>query len=295
MSSYALQMHSVRDRSEPLTGLLREAAVAGFDGVEFAHRFQQADPRQIRAALDGTGLTPVAVHVDLETILDERDDLLERCDTIGCERLVIPHLPIERFRTREHLRALQNELALLADELGDTSLLIHTTRELLLPFLPGYSIGPIMGRDGLPRGIYNHVAWGASKARRRTQTALREHTPLGILAAEVPHIGFEIDAKSVRTAGFDLAAVLDTFGHRTPLVHLSDVRRSRWMPPDYRPVMPGDGVVELKSFEAMTKHIEWVVAEHDEPDDPDTVIERLADHLGLERREPSLATIAHPR
>lgn len=288
MSAYALQLYTVRDRPEPLAGLLREAAAAGFDGVEFADRFQRADPHQIRAALDGTGLTPVAVHADLDTILDDRDALLARCETIGCERLVIPHLPIERFRTRGHVRALEEELASLAADLGDTTLLIHTTRELLLPFLPGHAIAPIMRREGLPRGIYNHLAWAAARPRRRTQTALYERTPLGMLEAGVPELAFEIDAKSVRTAGFDLAAVLDTFGDRTPLVHLSDVRRSRILPPDYRPVMPGEGIVDLEAFDASTEDVEWIVIEHDDPAVPGTVLEQLADRLGLERRGPPL-------
>ena len=86
-----MQLYSVRDLPESLPDVLRRVHRAGFEGVEFADRFQEADPDALAAALEETGLDTVGVHADLETIeesLAGHNDLLRRCLTVGADRLI---------------------------------------------------------------------------------------------------------------------------------------------------------------------------------------------------------------
>ena len=283
MPRLAIQLYTLRGRPEPIPGLIREIASHGFEGVEFDDRLLQEDPGQVRATLDGTGLTPIGVHLDLPTIKQRRATIIEQCTAIGCPRVVIPHLPIERFRTRQRADTLAAELRSVAGDLADEEIRlgIHTSRELLLPMYARSAIRPIMASEGLPRGVYNHIAWMGGLGIARDQSCLLTHTPLGQLLEETDAIEFEIDAKSAATAGFPFGGVLETCGNRATLVHLSDVARSRWIPPDYAPVMPGSGVIDVDTVLAASKNVEWVVVEHDDPEDPSIVLEDLSGMLDL--------------
>lgn len=284
MPAYGIQLYTLRDRPEPLPGLIREAAACGFEGVEFADRLFSTDVRQVRAALDGTGIQSVGLHADVSTI-QERGDIVQRCAAVGCPRVVIPHLSIEQFRTRQAVDHLADTLRAMGNELArdDLTLCVHTTREMLLPIYSRSAIDPIMNRAGLPKGVYNHVSWLGGVGIPRSRQTLEQYTPLGHLLAATNEIEFEIDAKSVATAGFPIETVLGSCGDRSPLVHLSDVRRMRRFPPDYAPVSPGDGIVRPDEVidAAQAHECEWVIVEHDEPSDPDVILDELSDLLEL--------------
>lgn len=280
MSRRALQLHTVRSREVPYADLLEEVARAGFEGIEFADRFHEEDPEEVRRVLRSESLEPVAAHVDLQTLRQNREPLIDRFATVGCDRVIIPHLPIERFRTPSQRTELQNELHELGAALARSKmeLLVHTTRELLLPFLHGRTSNLAMRPSGLPRGAYNHMAWALATGRRRTQRSIRQRTPLGRLVTENELLSFEVDVKSVATAGYDLTTVLDVLADRAPLVHLSDVRRSRRLPPAYEAVSPGHGRIDPQHvIEAVEERpIEWLIGEHDHPEDPSQALEELA-------------------
>ncbi len=276
----AIQMYTVRERSTPLVGLLREAASAGFDGVEFATRFHEAQPRQVRATLEGTGLAAFAAHVDFGELVADDDDLFARYREAGCRRLIIPHLGIDHFRTGPRLDELIADLSALEDRLAgeEMTLAIHTTRELLLPFLGTPAVGSLLRVDNLPVGVYNHAAWLASLAISRTPADFWHRTPLGHIAEGTDRLKFELDAKSVATAGFGFNELLVALADRTCAVHVSDVCRSRRLPPQYRPVFPGDGLVDPHAIvtAAQAHGIDWLVAEHDNPPDPEGALRALS-------------------
>ncbi len=279
MPRTAIQLYTLRDCTTPLSGLLREVAAAGFDGVEFATPFHEFPRREVRSTLTDTVLVFVGAHVYFDTLCAADTESIAQYREAGCRRVIIPHLGIEYLRTSERLADLVSSLSSLEDRLARAGLElgIHTTRELLLPFL-GTSAAAPLRIDGLPTGAYHHGAWLATLGSNRTERMLRDRSPLGRIAAGTDRLTFELDAKSIATAGYTFDSVISTLGDRVSLVHVSDVCRSRRIPPDYRPVYPGDGLIDLGALlEATRRHgVEWIVVEHDCPAEPEKALEILA-------------------
>lgn len=81
-------------------------------------------------------------------------------------------------------------------------------------------------------------------------------------------VGFELDAGWARAAGRDPVDLLARLDGRAPVVHLKDVTA------DGEPTALGDGVLALDAVvdAAREAGTEWLVFEHDEPDDPNAAI-----------------------
>ncbi|MDS0220786.1 sugar phosphate isomerase/epimerase [Haloarcula sp. S1AR25-5A] len=77
-------------------------------------------------------------------------------------------------------------------------------------------------------------------------------------------IGFEFDAGWAHAAGQDPVALLGRLDGRVPVVHLKD------MTEDGEPTALGEGVVPLQAVvdAAREAGTEWLVFEHDNPEDP---------------------------
>jgi len=88
-------------------------------------------------------------------------------------------------------------------------------------------------------------------------------------------IGFEFDAGWAHAAGQDPVALLQRLDGRVPVVHLKD------MTADGEPTALGDGVVPLQAVvdAAREAGTEWLVFEHDNPDDPLDAIEAGIDGM----------------
>jgi len=88
-------------------------------------------------------------------------------------------------------------------------------------------------------------------------------------------VGFELDAGWAHAAGRDPVDLLDRLDGRVPVVHLKDVTA------DGEPTALGDGVLALGAVvdAAREAGTEWLVFEHDEPDDPEVAIANGMDGL----------------
>ncbi len=282
MTSVGLQLYTVRDVPEALPDLLERVATAGFEGVEFASRVHDESPASTRRALERTGLHPIGMHVDLAMLRTNRIEVLSLAEQLDVDRIIIPHLSIETFRTIDRLEAVGRTLVDLAWDLADRdmTLMVHTTRELLLPYFDVPGLSTVLATDGMPKGAYIHLAWMGSTLVPRNHVTLRERSPLGRLSTQTSAVPleFEFDVKSAVSSGFDVGTVLDVLGGRAPMVHLSDVVRSRRLPPAYRAVDPGDGLVDVNEVidEVTRRRIDWLIVEHDDPADPLATLERVA-------------------
>lgn len=283
MTRSAIQLYTLRRSTDSLAEIIRTVADAGFEGVEFANRITTASVPDVREAIETTGIEPVAAHVDLARLDRDLEALVDRFDRIGCTTFMVPHVGSDRFHTTDEADLLAAALCETADRLDARGcrLGIHTTREL---FLPMYGRDPrtaLLRIDGLPRGGYNHLGWAASIGRRRDARALWDCTPVGHLleATADADVDLELDVKGVVTAGFPVDVVLEAFADRTVAVHVSDVRRSRRFPPDYSPVTPGHGVIDVRHvIETISHHeIDWCVFEHDDPPDPAVALAELTE------------------
>jgi sugar phosphate isomerase/epimerase len=88
-------------------------------------------------------------------------------------------------------------------------------------------------------------------------------------------IGFEFDVGWAHAAGQDPVALLQGLDGRVPVVHLKD------MTADGEPTALGDGVVPLQAAvdAAREAGTEWLVFEHDSPEDPTDAVQAGIDAM----------------
>ena len=117
---------------------------------------------------------------------------------------------------------------------------------------------------GIDLGYHNHD---------HEFTALDGESAYDVLADETD-IDLELDVGWATAAGHDPVALLGHLRDRVPLVHLKDVSGDT-------PVELGDGDVDSEACVRAAREAgtEWVVYEHDEPDDPEASLEHGAERL----------------
>ncbi|MDS0300417.1 sugar phosphate isomerase/epimerase [Halogeometricum sp. S1BR25-6] len=291
----AIQLYSVRDASGSLPEVIRRVAEAGFEGVEFADRFLEADVEAVAEALSETGVVPVAAHVDLSTVeaaLDGNGDLFERLDDVGCDRVVVPHVPARHFRTRWAVRSFSYRIADVAHELDarDVDLGYHTIRHDLHPMVPR-AIGTLFEKTPLPHAVADLGTRGLARLRGADPRFDASEIPSdsgywNLIARTTPDdLFFEVDVGEVAAAGFDPAAAIELASGRVPLVHVRDVAPTGRFG-SFESADPGRGVVDFASVARAAREsgTEWLVYEHDDPTDAYEAMrdgaELLADLLG---------------
>lgn len=291
----AIQLYSVRSLPESLPEIIRRVGAAGYDGVEFAHRFHDAEPRSVADALDDAGIEPVAVHADLSAIeaaIDGDAALLDRCRTVGCDRLIVPHLPSRQLRTRRSVRALSHRFSDVADGLAeyDIRLGFHNDRRTLRPLLPD-TAGMVIDETPLPARLGEYGQRALHRLEPTEPDSIPSDTPLwNLIARTAPEdLRFELEVAEVRAAGYDPAAVFPLCADRTEMIHLRDVA------PDgrlrgYKHVPHGDGIVDMERVldAATDAGVDWVVYENELDSDPASKID---DGIALLDR----LTVAQPR
>lgn len=278
-ASTAFQLYGVRSDPDPLPDLVRRVAAGGYDGVEFAQRFQEEPPDAIAAALDETGLVPVAVHADLSTIEDAltgESDLLERCATVGCDRLVVAHPDSAHFHTRESVRALADRLNDAAAALDDRGLGLglHNDRRWTRPLLPG-GVEALIRATPAPDGAADYLQAAGRRLRTRNAGAVPRDTPLRLLAETAPEsVWFELEVAELRAGGVSPTEALSLLSDRVELLHLRDLAPGPGLG-EFENVPHGDGVVDMKRvFEAAgVAAVEWIVYENELDTPPEEKID----------------------
>ncbi|OYR48359.1 sugar phosphate isomerase/epimerase [Halorubrum sp. Ea8] len=270
----AIQLHTVRSIDAPLPELIRYVADAGYQGVEFAGAFLDADPRAVERALTETDVVPVAAHVDLSRLEDDLEPIVDRCRIVGCDRVIVPHLGSHLFRTTATVDALASRLDGFAERLDSHGIELgyHTSREPFLPPLDRFGLGTVSSIP-LPAFVWKSVADAADRWLLRGNRQL-DRTAFSQLAYQTDTMTFEIDVGWVAAGGYDPVEAIESLGDRLSLVHLADVRQTRVFPPAFRSVPPGEGLIDPDEILAAVdrSNADWVIFEDDDPDDPEAAI-----------------------
>ncbi|MFO7927214.1 MAG: sugar phosphate isomerase/epimerase family protein [Halobacteriota archaeon] len=274
-------MHSLRTDADPLPETIRRVAAAGYEGVEFAGRFLDADPHAVRSALDETGIVPVAAHVDLGRIERNPEAIVDRCRIAGCRRVVVPHVGSGHFRTTDRTDALVDRLTTLVDrfETDDIEFTYHNARHSFTPPLDRFVPSSITAVP-LPLDGWHRAATAIGRLSGRHGSDLASRTGFGRLLERTPDaLTFEIDVGWVVAAGYDPRSVFELVGDRLASVHISDVAVSSRFPKAYVSASPGEGIVDLAGAVAAARETdaEWLVFEDDTAFDPASTIQ-----LGIE-------------
>lgn len=226
----AIQLYTLRDVDDSLPDLLARVGETEFEGVEFAG-LGGTEPAEIAAALDDAGLSAAGAHVDLAALETEFDDVVAAYDELGCDTLVVPYLDETHFESEDAVRETARRLTDVADRLADR---------------------------GVQLCYHNHD-------HEFVDVEGAEGDAFDLLVDLTDDLGIELDVGWALAAGRDPVALLSRLAGRVPLVHCKDVAVET-----RTPVELGEGDLDLDACARAAREAgaEWLVYEHDDPDDP---------------------------
>ncbi|MFC4989435.1 sugar phosphate isomerase/epimerase family protein [Saliphagus infecundisoli] len=236
MTRTAINLYSVRDLDESMLEILDRVAAAGYDGVQFSGGLRDTDPEDVVEKLSETGLETTGAHVDID---DLESDLAGSYDLYGdrlrCASAVVPYLGQERFESEAAVRETAERLSDLAADAEDYAWPIH---------------------------YHNHA---------HEFVDVGGETFFERLADLAPEVGLELDVGWALVGGEDPVELIERYGDRIDLLHMKDMVTDEKR--GFREI--GDGDVDMAACaEAARKaEVEWLIYEHDEPEDPAASIE----------------------
>ncbi|WP_114578721.1 sugar phosphate isomerase/epimerase [Saliphagus sp. LR7] len=236
MARTAINLYSVRDLDEPMLEVLDRVADAGYDGVQFSGGLRDADPEDVVEKLSETGLETTGAHVgidDLESDLAESYGLYG--DRLGCASAVVPYLGDEHFESEAAVGDTAERLSELAEEAAEYDWPIH---------------------------YHNHA---------HEFVDIAGETAFERLADLAPEVGLELDVGWALVGGEDPVGLIERYGDRIDLLHMKDLVTDEKR--GFREIGDGDVDIAACAEAARKAEVEWLIYEHDEPEDPAASIE----------------------
>lgn len=193
----------------------------------------------VRRALADHGLDVTPAHVSVGDLEADFEETLARYDELGCDGVVVPWLPPEVFANEAAVSETVDHLARLADRVRAAGFSFH---------------------------YHNHDQEFQSVGATTGFDRLISETDFCI----------ELDVGWALVGGHDPAALIEMIGDRGPLVHLKDVDSESGTP-----VEIGTGDVDMQACADAARSVgtEWLIYEHDHPEDPVESIEHGAQFL----------------
>ncbi|WP_227379377.1 sugar phosphate isomerase/epimerase family protein [Haladaptatus halobius] len=234
MARTAINVYSVRELEESVPKVLNRVAEAGYDGVQFSGRHTplEGDPEKIAAVLKETGLDVTPAHVNMNDLQDHRKKMLSTYEMVGVEDVAVPYLPATNFESVAAVEETATYLADLSDELNKTGWGLH---------------------------YHNHEHEFVDLGNGLTGfEALIDKT----------NIGIELDVGWALYAGHDPIELIEEYGDRMELIHMKDVDTSAPRDKCFREIGKGDVDMRGCAKAAREAGAEWLIYEHDDPNDP---------------------------
>jgi sugar phosphate isomerase/epimerase len=251
----AVQLYTVRDQMKAdFDGTLAKVAQIGYKEVEFAGYFDHTG-KQVRAACEKNGLSPVSTHVQYDELDDKFPSVIETSKTIGLKYIVCPWIP-EDLRKSPDIWKQASEKFNRCGEQTKKAGLQFAYHNHWFEFLP------VNGK--LP---YDEL----------------------LKLCDAKLVKMELDLCWITAAGSDPLKYFKANPGRFPLVHVKDLKKLPEVTTgggqnfgdtvDLTSV--GDGIIDWKklfshSEEAGIKHY---IVEHDKPQDPFASITKSYEYL----------------
>jgi sugar phosphate isomerase/epimerase len=184
----ALQLYTLRDAlAKDFTGVMTQVAEMGYIGVEGANAAYASTTVEAAAKLfKDLGLTVPSAHIGLP-LGDKKNEVLDTMKLFDCKRLVLAHIPPEKFQTVDQIKT-EGERMNEADV--------------------------VCRENGLTLLYHNHW-WEYEQLDGRW----RYQIMLDYLA---PTIQLELDTYWIKTGGPEPVDVIKEMGKRAPLLHIKD-------------------------------------------------------------------------
>ncbi len=236
-----LQLYTVRSlMARDVESTLTTVAEIGYRELEFAGYYEHS-PADLRALIDGLGLTAPAAHYGIGVFRDALDETLDAAEALGHRYLVLPSLPREERETLDDYRRVADEMNGFAE----------TCRA-----------------RGVGFAYHNH----AFEFER-----IDGRVPFDVLleATDPALVEIELDLFWITEGGGDPFAYFDAYPGRFPLCHVKD------RTPDGTMVEVGAGVIDFPAIfrRAADAGLAHYLVEHDQPADPISSIRSSFGHL----------------
>jgi sugar phosphate isomerase/epimerase len=240
MPKTAINLYSVRELDDSTTEILERVADAGYDGVQFAGEYSPLhdDPAEIADILDVLGLEATPPHVGIEVLETEYDAVRDAYALLSVDGAVVPWLDPDHF---ESAAAVDETAARLDDLAADLA-----AEEWVLFY-------------------HNHD---------HEYTDLDEETAFERFISATD-VGIELDVGWALAAGDDPAERLRELEGRVRTVHMKDMDVTG-TDPEFAEIGEGDVDMGACAGAAEDAGAEWLVYEHDDPDDSAASLEHGA-------------------
>ena len=226
--------------AEDVERTLEMVAEIGYHEVEFAGYFERT-PRELRATLDGLGLTAPATHLGLNILRDGLDEAVETAATLGHRYLVLPSLPAPDHDSLDDYRRIGDEMN---------------------------RIGEVCHASGLRFAYHNHEFEFERMDGRIPFDVLLEETDPEL-------VQIELDLFWIIDGGQDPLAYFEAHPGRFHLCHVKDRLADGTM------VEVGAGEIDFAAMfaQAANAGLEHYFVEHDQPSDPGASVRESYRHL----------------
>lgn len=224
----SVQLYSLREEAAAdLPATLARLGEIGFVGVEPAglHGLSAAE---FRRHAQGAGLSIGSAHAALP-VGDDAARVLDAQQELGCDTLVVPMLPPDRFTDLDGVEAVAEDLNRACENAR---------------------------ARGLRLGYHNH--WWEFRELEGGRSAYEL-----LFERLVPEVLAEVDIYWARVGGRDPARLLEELGSRARLLHVKDGPADE---PRSAMTAVGDGVVDVKAALQAAPEAEWHIVELDRCD-----------------------------
>ncbi|MFC5465306.1 sugar phosphate isomerase/epimerase family protein [Lederbergia graminis] len=185
---FAAQLFTVRDElTKGITSTFKELKKMGWAGVQLSALPAGYDPNEVKEALQETGLGAAGMHISLDRMEDDLENVVKEADLYGTKDIVLPYIG-EEHRSVEGYKSIKKRLNDIARK------------------LPNYRIS-----------YHNHDF--ELKTEINGVSALEyilEPTQDNLVLAE-------IDVYWVKKGGQEILSFIQPYANRMPIIHLKDM------------------------------------------------------------------------
>ena len=243
LTDIGVQLYTVRaELAQDFEGTLKRIAEMGYTQVEFAGLYKR-EPEDIKVLIDEFGLDAVSMHVQLSSIRNDPNGVIDDAKALGVDFVVLPFLP-PLFGN--------NDPAKWNDWIDTMN-----------------AFGRKASEHGLSFAYHNHAFEFEPNDGVSLYDAMFERI-------DREHVQFELDLYWVAKAGYDPRQYFDAYPGGFPLFHVKDMGGER-----NEIVDVGDGVIKFAEIFELNgvSGARYFIVEHDNSDDPMATLERSIQHL----------------
>ena len=245
MAKTAINLYSVRELDEPMLDILDRVSSAGYDGVQFSGGLRDAAPEDVAAKLDEEGLETTGAHVGIDALEEELEAVHDLyAETLDAPSAVVPYLDADQFASDETVDRTADRVANVAAAAGEYDWPVH---------------------------YHNHA---------HEFVDVDGETAFDRFAERAEDVGLELDVGWALVGGRDPVELIGTYGDRIDLLHMKDMVTDEER--GFREIGEGDVDMQGCADAAREAGVEWLIYEHDEPEDPAASIDtgaRVLDSL----------------